>query len=351
MATELNFRLTEEDVLIQENNEPEIIDIKDIRNQLTGGDKNKKSPPIKKQTIDLDEGQDENEDEGSEKNKDNSETESTIEVDKETVLTHTKILIESGLIMLPDDFNIEEASIDQIYEKDYEMRNQAVLNAIVEQMPEELKDVVEYGLKGGKDIKGFLEKIKDDYTTIETVDEAVEYLKKFYKEAGRSERAIAKILDADDEELLSLANDLIEDERKQSKEKITKLKQQELEKVEEDKKKIQQYRASIKKTIESQPWDPTTKNKIYDYINKGDLSKTINEIISNPDNVVILASLLADSYTDGKLTLKRIENRVAGTQAKSLKERIDMILSTTPNPGGSTGTKIDPTKYKLNVDL
>lgn len=261
---------------------------------------------------------------------------------------HFNLLKEAGLIYAEDlELNEDASNIEEVLQQNEMARTQLIAEQLVENMPDKLKQIVQYGLSGGDNLDQFfqIEKQIGEFThdiSTEQGQEAV--LIEYLKSKGNDDFAISAIVDRakDDRKLEDLAKSAytsIKDDFEKKKQTL----------IEESKRKAQQQEQLTKErhnqvieTIKKQDkWNQKAKEEIYSLIYKPDqkydgnsyIGAVLNKISSTPEHLVQFAKLITDQYdfekgfniTDVQEQSNKIKN--------GLREQLGAVLqkNATPN--------------------
>lgn len=222
---------------------------------------------------------------------------------------------------------------------------QQVLNSTIQSLPDLSKDVIKFIATAGQNItkeemktffQTYFEEVDQKETTIETLDDARDFLKSHYESLGAMKpKAILAALDSleEDEELLDEAKRIFEEKTKASKTKelINNKESQNKEIQEKNKERV----TLIQEELSSTGWKKEKIERVTNILSK-EFNSRLNDIISNPKAIVQLADFLDLFDTKTKqFDLTSYKNQAASKELKGLKDR----LTEASFSSGGTNTK------------
>lgn len=251
-------------------------------------------------------------------------------------------------LLLSDDFKFDGKNIEEAYEQDTKNRNQAIAQNIINRLPEKAKAILETVLKNNEDVNPeTFDKIleiskKEVIVSFDTDDDdankenAKAFLTSVYKEKGLKDRVIKSMIEdlEDEDELI--------DEAKKEKEEVDKIFAKEKQKeIEENNKRITQFResakqfkTSIEKTLEETNYSKDKVEQIKKTIftvnkdNDTQLVSKIKQVYSNPKALIVLADLL-NGYDEktGAWKFEKFESQIKTEKVKEIKKSLEEKLS------------------------
>ena len=249
------------------------------------------------------------------------EEESDEEVDLDTHQLFIEGWRETGMLVLPDNYDATGKTVTEVMADSAKYFNEAIKQNFIENLPEDIQEVARLAIEGKiKNAKEYLsyqveaDKIVDNITGTE---EARKFLESYYKETvGLDDDDIEQTLDS-----LELKDKLIEkataikskvDEK--IKQDIELKKQQLLQKEAEEKaakeKAMSERVAKVKSYIEASNWSNEHKKYVQQEIAQG-MKNTVSNIqaaITDPDvtpEFVSLMSRLLVKDSNGKVSLSK----------------------------------------------
>lgn len=271
-------------------------------------------------------------------NNDNNPS-STVETDPLAIAFYDQIK-ERGYVSEDSEFKGTWEELDEYFDS----LPQQVLNLTIQSLPDLSKDVVKFIATAGQNItkeemknffQTYFEEISDKETTIETHDDARDFLKSHYETLGMKPKAIVAALDSleDDDELLDEAKKLFEEKNKTSKtQKLIENKESEnKEIIQKNKERVE----LIQQEINSTGWKKEKIERVTEILSKN-FNSRLTEVINNPKAIVQLADFLDLFDPKSKqFDLTAYKNQIASKDTKGLKEKlIEASFSS-----GTTGTK------------
>lgn len=230
---------------------------------------------------------------------------------------------------------------------------QRVLNTVITEAPEITQQLLKFAFSSENiskdDLKNFaktyLEELENDVDTLDTMDEAREYLENIYKERGMRPSAIRAALDAleEDDALLEEASAEISKSKENKHQKtdamIIQKQQEDIQRMEQQQKFVSQ----IVEELDNTGWTPSRVNRIKTIMSNNNLNDLLQKTISSPKAIVKLADFLDyfDSKT-GDIDYSRFMAKANTKQAKSFKDRVEQAINT-PNSNTKT-TLTNPNK-------
>ena len=281
----------------------------------------------------------------------------TTDKDEESI-THKyyKFMKESNLLLVPDDFEFDGSTekLEEAHETTLASMQQMAFSAIMERLPEQLQSAVQYTLKGGTDLEGFLK--RENGFNVDTESGQIAIIKHYYKttanwDDAKIERYLTKV---DEQEIASEAASIKEEldelEAEGRKQKV--LAQQEAEKAMAEQQKAVQTKISDTIVqagfIEDKRKSPL-KNFIFNAVRKEDgkatdFQRVLNQIQTNPEHLVQLADLLMDYDSKKGLKYERFQKKATTKVTEDLKSKLEQVVSKKISSIGET-KEIDWTKF------
>jgi len=211
---------------------------------------------------------------------------------------------------------------------------QAVLNSVVENLPDISKPVLQFIAEAGDNItkdelktffKSYFEDLEEQPVSVETVDAAREYLESVYKSQGIKPNLINVMLDKLEDDDLILDEAKAEMEKQSAKtrkvdELITNKSQENVQIKEQQVKFIQDVSTELKNF----GWKPERVDKVQNVLKGQEFNNALKEIVSNPRALVQLADFI--TYYDKKnktFDLDVFQKQFETKQTISLKEKLE----------------------------
>lgn len=223
--------------------------------------------------------------------------------EKKTAAATAAVLKEMGLIN-PEG---ELSSLDDLEDLLKTQAPQALVTAMVDELPDFGKDLAIFVLSKGADLTK--EDLRDFYADFfqdellesmhfddDNIEDAKQFLRQEYKSKGMRDSVINKTIDALDleEELLDEANKLLEERKTQSK--TTKKASESMKESQERKVDEVAFIKSVRGEIQSRNWKPERQKKVLDVIANNRIKDVIRDAVDNPKSLVAFANIL--SYYD-----------------------------------------------------
>lgn len=236
-------------------------------------------------------------------------------IDKTTpegIKEYYDFLTENNLLAPNEDFTFDgtSKSLSEALEQTNINQQKAVAYSLWEQLPEDFKPLLQYGLSGGTNVKDFLDTYSResiDVTTADlddpqTQDELVrEYYRQTTKHSDEKIEKLVSLLKAKGEvdytsEVYDIAVEL-KDIQKQNREELTR---QAILQKQHNEAKLREERDELFNTIDNLDLAPQRKGMIKSFVYSNDNSSssrmdaTIQSIINNKEHFAQLADLLLD---------------------------------------------------------
>lgn len=248
-------------------------------------------------------------------------------IDKTTpegIQEYYNFLTENNLLAPNEDFTFDGSSksLSEALEQTNTNQQKAVAMSLWEQLPEDFRPLLQYGLSGGTNVKDFLDTYSQDTIDVttadlddpQTQDELVrEYYRQTTKHSDEKIEKLVSLLKAKGEvdytsEVYDIAVEL-KDIQKQNREELTR---QAVLQKQYNETKLKEERDELFNTIDNLDLAPQRKGMIKSFVYANDRSSasrmdsTIQSIINNKEHFAQLADLLLD-YDSNKGF--QIENR------------------------------------------
>lgn len=209
---------------------------------------------------------------------------------------------------------------------------QEVLNSVVESLPDLSKDVMRFIAASGDNITkeemknfftSYFEDLENKDLSIETADDARQYLEEHYKSLGLRPKVISNTLDdlEEEEQLLEEAKKIFDEKSKVSKtSKLIEDKQKENQDIQA---RNQQRVIQIQEELKNIGWKPNVVTEVTKVLSGNNLNTKLKDIITNPKGLIQLANLTR-LYNDktGEFDLESFVKQVETKKTNSLKERL-----------------------------
>lgn len=234
-----------------------------------------------------------------------------------------------GYVDESKEFNGTWEELDQYFDT----LPQQVLDSVVQSLPEVSKDVMRFIATAGENItKEEMKNFFDTYfqeqesksLTIDTSDDAREFLENHYKELGLRPKAISTTLDTleEDDELLDEAKKIFEEKNKQSN--VTKLIEEKNKQNTEQQEQAKQRVQKIQEELKTIGWKPDVVKEVTTVLSGNNLNANLTKIITNPKGLIQLANLTR-LYNDktGEFDLSAFIKQIETKPTTSLKDRLE----------------------------
>lgn len=252
-------------------------------------------------------------------------------IDDGTLKAHVEALKEMGYLILPDDYEVTAENLEEAYQISEQNRNNYMLQQLINEMPDKLRDVVLYGLNGGDDLNKIveLEQSKLDLS-VETEEDQMKVMRTYLKSKGNDDYYIDAIIDRlqDTGKLEEEASKRLEEYNytieSQKQEEIAALEKQKQEQLQAQ----QAFHSEVVNHLKQQRWEPNTKKELYDMLYSEDkqFENILRQIYSNPTHLVEMARILRDQYDPQKGFNISERKQQETTLKKSLVESIASSL-------------------------
>lgn len=317
-----------------EDNNPEIItdnldtnkdtdsNTDDIDDELEGDDQKTIEEDTEKKTAEADESNDEDE--------------------NAAVKAYYDFLVDSKLIQPDEDFKFDGTieSLEKAKAQTEKNLQKQTFQAIIQSLPDEMKSLLEFASKGGKDLKSFWK-----YTTVDSYDlndenEQIRVVRDYYKETSKfSDDKINRLIKNFKD------NDELEEEAKDALDALNQIKadkkQNAIRSLEEqrelEQKAQSEYRDKVYKTIDKLEYIPKErKGKVkafmFNVITKQDgtltdYQRAFQNISSNSEHLAQLADLLLDYSPDKGFSYERFKNKGRTEATQDFKKRLEQASS------------------------
>jgi hypothetical protein len=246
--------------------------------------------------------------------------------------------LKSNNLLLVDETFEYDGSEEQLAEaKNQTIHNyqKLALDAIMDNLPEDFKNILTYTLQGGTDYKKFLETPAFDDTTIEGQSEIIAsyYKNEMQWSKDKIDKFISKM---DEEEIAEEALELKEKIKEKQSILVQKAIEQQVEAQKQDEieraKKVQEITASIETAgfVDVKRKSPL-KNFIFNPVRKSDgmhseFQRVLSSIQNNPSHLIQLADLLMDYDKAKGLAYERFEKKAETKLTQSLKENLNKTI-------------------------
>lgn len=255
---------------------------------------------------------------------------------------HFNAAKQLGYLDLPEDYQFD-GNLEEAYQKDYEQKVNKIQQYIVNQMPDEGKEIMNYLLQGGKDITTFLslekeqidiasidvstdegaEKIITQYFKNKDIDpNSIQYAIEGYKDSGKLQDQATKIKDA---EVARLAN-----------EKKTRI-EQEIKEQALEKRRLEEYSNTAAQYLRETPWKNDKKQQVFSAMfsqveyngeNKLYSHALAEEIFKNPKAAAVLTDFLLQYDLDkGEFDLSRYRAVGSSETIRQVENNLDQLFS------------------------
>jgi hypothetical protein len=234
--------------------------------------------------------------------------ESTEEIQESTeddaIVSYLNMMKELGYIQAEEEITLENA--EQIIEANEQVKRQEALETVIESLPQNLKEIVLYGLKGGQDLEDFMElqmKEKSLNYDMNNEEDQKKIVARYLKSKGNDDFVIETVIERlEDTEKLKAEAKLRYSQMKAAYESEKAQKMQEQEMLLEDRQKeIKKFQNEVFSTIKEKQWAENSKKEIIDLIYGNDkntppLQSILDSIVSTPKLLVDFARIVKQYY-------------------------------------------------------
>lgn len=294
---------------------------------------------------------------------DDEDDDSPLEED-EYVKNHFSFLKKEGLLLVPDDFEFN-GNIEHAYAVDAKQRQSLAVDNIINAMPEQLKEIIDYGfnLKEGEEINlsKFIEKSQESinknisFEGENSEQTAEEYLSNYYKEKTNLPPAAIKAAienHKDEGDLVSYAKKYHNEElTKIENEKKSLLEQAKKEKEKQEKQELEHFN-KVNILINQSDYDVNTKRKLQLELYEGLASKKIEHLFTkDPKGLTTLLKVLSQYDFDKGFVSNVTDKRAKVKAAKELNDKFYAALSTSKVSTAKGKRKRSKFKLPENYDI
>lgn len=272
-------------------------------------------------------------------------TEPEEEIDPETLKGYYNFLNEFGIISKEEGEEFEgtveafEAAITKSKEKLIESAYEQVFN----RLPEDVKAVVEYGLRGGS-VEDFIKAstpVDYDSLDMDDVDTQRQVVFDYYKSTSTwSDDKILKFIDTleKDSDFKAEAEDALNDLKELSAKKQQQLLERQQQDIEDQQRKAEEEAARLAKLIDdNSQFEGLRKNRLKTFIlnpiktDSGvttEFDNTLTKIFSNPEHFVQLADILADYHPSKGFNFDKLKNQLKSSSTRGIRQTLQSALDT-----------------------
>lgn len=249
--------------------------------------------------------------------------------EEEYMQNHFKYIQENEFLDLPEDFEFDGTNLEEAYRLSDTRRTEALSTALIQSMPAELQQVVEYGLQGGQDLSSFINKSAE----VNSLDKMQEFsadderAASFVKDVFMQDKGIAAE-DADiivtrlkDNATLSeRANQLLTAKKEAYKADLAKqLEDQKQAQADKKAADIEYYQKAFD-YMAAQSWPDSAKQKLKGFIYNNRPVETINHILANDSTAFVQLAAFLSSYQEGKGFTQKADKAARVQAAKTVKD-------------------------------
>jgi hypothetical protein len=287
---------------------------------------------------------------------DSEEGEQDIRGDVDPLMLHVNMLKENGLLLLPEDYEISLDNVEEAYQLHERGRTEQVYTSIIESMPDQLRDIVVYGLNGGQDIDKMvgLQKIYNalDNYDLSNKDHQIEIVRQYLQFRGNDDYIVQAAIDRldDTDRLYTEASTRLEQMKQSVQQAKHEMQQKEQIRAQQQLASQQQYHNDVVNYIQTQRWADKSKREIYQYLFNPDNNPllAVNKIMGNPQHYVQLARFLKENYDPA--TGLKAPNQTQKEAYQNVKSKLEQALaaSSVPSSGQQTKKKvINPQEFEV----
>lgn len=245
----------------------------------------------------------------------------------EGIQEYYNFLVENQMLMPNEDFSFDgtATSLSEAIKQSDMNRQTLIAQSLWDQLPDDMKPILKYGLAGGQDVESFLKTYRNNAIDIDRADLSDpstkdDVLREYYRqttkwEDNKIERHISQLKASGNEDYDAEVIDSalkLKDIQKTQREELT---QQAIFQRQAEQEKARKDADELNKVIEEMNTTPQRKGMIKSFIYASDpnansrMNVAIEAIIQNKEHYAQLADILLDSY-DPK-TGFNLENRFA----------------------------------------
>lgn len=276
----------------------------------------------------------------------------------ETAVSYFNFLKEYNVLNTDEDFEFD-GSADAIERALNQTKNNTVKQVrdeIWNQLPDDFKPLLEYGLKGGTSLQDYLSTFKEvDYDELDIEDtiSQKQLVKDYYKQySNYSDEKIEKFINnlEKSEALKEAAEEALID-LKEYKEtaKANFIANQEAIRLKEQQ-EIAAATAELEATLSSYTQDTKRVERLKHFIfspireantTTTEFSKVLSNIEKNSTHLIQLADILADYNPNTGFSFERIKKQLKSESAKSFRELLDSKIQKSPIKGNEQRKRVD----------
>jgi hypothetical protein len=273
-----------------------------------------------------------------------------------TFNTHVQLLKDANLLYLPEDFNVTEENLQEAYELSEQNRMNMMYNQLIDNMPEELRSVVQYGLEGGTNINQLLEiksKGKTDYNPNNANDQEA-IIRDYLSLKGTEAEVIDTYIDSlkKNETLKVESKKRLVDLKNHYEDQENEFKKEEAARLAELEKSQKVFNEGLINNIKAQKMNARDKEDLMNYIyDESRMQTVVDKVLTNPDDLVVFAKILKDFYNpkDGFNLNKLYGNEVSEKKklADTLKRSLSQSNVKTRQSQHNQGADVDPRNIQI----
>lgn len=224
------------------------------------------------------------------------------ELDDETseyIKNHFNFLKEKGYINVPEDYDFD-GDIYKVYQEDFKRREDAVIDRVLQSIPENVQPILEYAMNGGSDLDKIiaLSKQEDDISSldIESEEGAEVYTKNYLvNNKGLTEKYANAIIETMKNEgsLEEQAQEFYQKELESLSEQRKQMAEQAKQEAQQRKQAQEEYLNSLSQYIESQELEASSKEYLkHEIYGNATVEKLQHILVNDPGAMVEIAKFL-----------------------------------------------------------
>lgn len=320
-----------------------------LDDNIDGDDDKTETPPEDSSVNDDDEGDDlstdDNDDEGGSAD--------------ETALAYFNYLKEAQVLAIPDDFQFDGTTdgINQALELTRQAQLQQVAESIWARLPDDFKPLLSYGLNGGSSLQAYMDAYSPlNYDELDIDDPITQnrVIKEYYKTMNpkfsdeKIDKMVARLSEIGDpkeeaEDAIDYLKGLKAERQQNLLESLEEQRQADIQRAQEESRKLSELIDG------SKTYDNLRKGRLKNFILNPiqednqvttEFSKTLDNILENPDHLVQLADILADYHPSKGFNFDRLRKQLKTDSVKNFKDLLQSKLDTKTKVKGGTQKEV-----------
>jgi hypothetical protein len=281
----------------------------------------------------------------------------------EFIKNHFEYSREQGFLNVPDDFEFTGDNLEEAYQIDNERRTEALRDALVVSMSEELRSIVEYGLSGGKDLQSLIQK-ESEFQNLDQIegfskddDQTADFVKSFFINdkgiaAEDAEVIITRLKDS--ASLSDRANQILESKKKVLQSEIQKTVKLQKEAAEQEKQESIKFYNDAFSYMDQQDWSKGAKQKLKSEIYDNKPVEVITHILAKDPTAFVQLAAFLSSYQEGKGFVQTVDKKARVQAAKQVKDNFFRAAASKRKTSSAKPKKKDHVKnmqgYEITFD-